>query len=268
MEERVEKTFAVSESPRLKVSNVRGSVSVRGEEREDVQVTVVKHLDSKHAERTEVQVYQEGDSVVAKTRYKDNDRWLDKLCGARVCLVDYTVLVPLNCQVQVNQVQGTVHVSDVQGQVKVNAVQGEVELREIAGRTQVHAVNASVQGAGWSGRAEVDTVSGAVEIVGAQLSRFKGNTVSGALELNVALEDAGRYDFNSVSGDVTLYLPPERGVESRGTSISGKLWSDLPHEYSQRGRGSWRATINGGGPAVRFNSVSGDLEVLAAEAAG
>jgi hypothetical protein len=84
----------------------------------------------------------------------------------------------------------------------------------------------------------------------------------------MTLEDTGRYDFNSVSGDVTLYLPPERGVESRGTSFSGKLWSDLPHEYSRRGRGSWRATINGGGPAVRFHSISGDLEVLAAGATG
>jgi DUF4097 and DUF4098 domain-containing protein YvlB len=239
---------------------------VRGEEREDVEVTAVKHLDCKHAEHTEVQVYQEGNSVVAKTRYKNREQWLDKLRGVQVCRVDYTVLVPLNCRVQVNQVQGAIHVSDVEGRVKVNAVQGDVELHEIAGRTQVHAVSASVQGAGWSGRAEVDTVSGAVEILGAQLSRFKGNTVSGDLELNLTLEDAGRYDFNSVSGDVTLYLPPERGVESRGKSLSGKLWSDLPHEYSRRGRGSWRATINGGGPPVRFHSVSGDLEVLGAGA--
>ncbi len=266
MEERVEKTFAVNGSPQLRVANVRGSITVRGEERDDVQVTAVKHLDSKHAERTEVRVYQEGNSVVAKTRYQHNGQWLDKLRGARVCLVDYTVLVPLNCVVRVNQVQGAIHVSDVDGQVKVNAVQGEVELHEIAGRTRVHAVSANVQGAGWSGRAEVDTVSGEVQIQSSQFSRFKGNTVSGDLELKMALDDAGRYDFNSVSGDVTLYLPPERGVESRGTSISGKLWSDLPHEYSRRGRGSWRATINGGGPAVRFHSVSGDLEVLAAGA--
>jgi DUF4097 and DUF4098 domain-containing protein YvlB len=266
MEERVEETFAVNGTPCLKVSNVRGSITVRGEEREDVQVTAVKHLDSKHAELTEVQVYQQGNCVIAKTHYLHDGQWLDKLRGSRVCLVDYTVLVPLNCEVRVNQVQGTVWVSAVNGQVKVNAVQGDVELHEIAGRTRVHAVSASVQGEGWSGRAEVDTVSGAVEITGAQLSRFKGNTVSGSLELNMTLDDAGRYDFNSVSGDVTLYLPPGRGVESRGTSISGKLWSDLPHEYSRRSRGSWQATINGGGPAVRFHSVSGDLEVLSAGA--
>ncbi len=263
MEERVEKTFEVNKSPQLRVSNVRGSITVQGEEREDVQVVAVKHLDDKHTERTEVQVYQKGDSVIVKTRYKDKEHWVDRLRGARVCLVDYTVLVPLNCAVRLNQVQGAIHVSNVDGQVKINAVQGEVELHEIAGRTRVHAVNASVQGEGWSGRAEVDTVSGAVEITGAQFSRFKANTVSGDLELNMALDDAGRYDFNSVSGDVTLYLAPERGVESRGTSISGKLWSDLPHEYTQRGRGSWRATINGGGPPVRFHSISGDLEVLA-----
>ena len=41
MKERVEKTFAVNGSLQLKVSNVRGSITVRGEERGDVQVLAV-----------------------------------------------------------------------------------------------------------------------------------------------------------------------------------------------------------------------------------
>jgi hypothetical protein len=268
MEERIEQTFAVGESPRLQVSNVRGSISVQGEERDDVQVVAVKRLDCEAPEHTQVQMYQEGNRVVAKTRYRDKDTWLDRLCGGiQVCPVDYTVRVPLKCLVGVNQIKGLIHVSDVEGEVKVNAVQGEVKLHEIVGRTQVHAVGAEVQGQGWSGRAEVDTVSGAVQITAAQLSRFKGNTVSGDVSLKTTLDDAGRYDFNSVSGDVAFYLPSEQGVESRGSTLSGKLWSDLPHEYTRRRRGSWRATINGGGPPLRFHSVSGDLEVLAAKAA-
>jgi DUF4097 and DUF4098 domain-containing protein YvlB len=152
----------------------------------------------------------------------------------------------------------------VTGRADVSAVQGAVELQEIAGRTQVKAVSASVEGAGWSGRATVDTVSGAVQIAGAQLTRVKANTVSGNVAVETTIDEEGRYDFNSVSGDVTLYLPGGRGVESRGTTISGQLVCDLPVEFSRRGRGGWWATINGGGPAVRFNSVSGDLEVLAA----
>ena len=267
MEERMEETFAVGASPRLAVSNVLGSITVTGEERDDIQVTAIKHLDSGDSEHTEVRLYQEDDRVVAKTRYKDKRKLMDRVRGSRPCKVDYAVRVPIQCKVKVNQVKGALRVSEVSGEVRVNVVQGSVRLQDIVGRTKVHAVSADVEGEGWSGRAEVDTVSGEVQITSAQLSRFKGNTVSGDLSLRTTLDDEGRYNFNSVSGDVTLYLPPEGGVESRGSTISGKMLSDLPHEYSRRRRGHWRATINGGGPPVRFNSVSGDLEVLAAKAA-
>jgi hypothetical protein len=263
-EERIEKTFAVGEAPRLSVSNVRGSITVLSEERDDIQVTAVKHLDGRgDPERTEVQMYQEGDRVVVKTRYRNENNWLNKLRGDRICAVDYTVQIPAHCDVGVSQVKGTIHVSGVTGQVKVNAVEGAVELHEIAGRTRVHAVSATVDGDGWRGRDQVDTVSGPVQIADAQLSRFKTNTVSGDLSLETTVDDDGLYDFHSVSGDVTFYLPPERGVESHGTTLSGQLFCDLPHEFARRGRGGWRATINGGGPPVHFNSVSGDLEVLA-----
>jgi hypothetical protein len=267
-EEQVERTFVVGETPRLSVANVRGSITVQGEERADIQVTAVKRRDDRgDPDRTEVQMYQEGERVVVKTRHRDEDSLLGRLRGAHACAVDYTVRVPTHCATMVSQVNGTIHVSGLTDQVKVNAVQGTVKLREIAGRTRVHTVSAMVEGEGWRGRAQVDTVSGPVQVSAAQLSRFTGNTVSGDLSLETAVDDQGRYDFHSVSGDVTFYLPPQRGLDSRGTTISGRLRCELPHEFTHRGRGGWRATINGGGPPLRFNSVSGDLEVLAVEAA-
>lgn len=264
-EERLEKTFAVGESPQLSISNVTGSITVQSDERDDIHVTAVKRLEGRgDPERTEIELYLDGDHVVARTRYRDEDRWLTRMRSGQICAVEYTVRVPAHCDVDAHQVTGTVHVSGVSGRVAVNAVKGAVELNEIAGRTQVKAVSAAVDGAGWSGRAMVDTVSGQVQITGAQLSRVRANTVSGDLSLETTVDENGHYDFHSVSGDVTLFLPPERGVESRGRTISGHLLCDLPHEYSRRSRGTWRATINGGGPPVRFKSISGDLEVLAA----
>lgn len=261
-EERLEETFPVSEAPQLSVSNIRGTVTVKSDERNDIHVTAVKHLEAgSDPERTTVEIFQEGNRVVARTRHQ-------KKCPSRkgqVCPVDYTVRVPSHCDVDVRQVSGTVHVNGVAGRVGVNAVQGTVQLHEINGNTQVNAVAATVQGDNWCGRAKVSTVSGSVRIAGAQLSRIKASTVSADLALETTVAENSRYDFNSVSGDVTFYLPSERGVESRGSTISGHLLCDLPHEFSRQSRSGWRATINGGGPPIRFNSVSGDLEVLKAE---
>jgi DUF4097 and DUF4098 domain-containing protein YvlB len=256
-EERLEKTFAVSEAPQLHVSNIRGTVTVMSDERNDIQVTAVKHPEAgADPERTTVEIFQEGNRVIARTRHQK--KYASR--KGQVCPVDYTVRVPSHCDVEVRQVSGTVHVSGVSGRVDVNAVQGAVQLREIDGNTQVKAVTATVQGDNWCGRARLTTVSGPVRIAGAQLSRIKASTVSADLTLETSVEGNSRYDFNSVSGDITFYLPSERGVELRGSTISGHLLCDLPQS-----RGGWRATINGGGPPIRFNSVSGDLEVLKAE---
>jgi hypothetical protein len=258
-EERLEETFVAGEAPRLAVSNVRGSITVRSDERDAIQVTAVKRTEGcSDPEQTQVDVYQEGDRVVAKTRCpKPHKR------GNTVCPVDYTVRVPAHCDVEVQQVSGTIHVSGVSGRVGVDAVKGAVELQQIDGRTQVRAVSARVEGDGWGGRADVNTVSGPVQVAAARLVRVKAHTVSGDLSLETTVDAEGRYDFNSVSGDVTFYLPPERGIESRGTTLSGQLVCDLPHEFTRRGRDGWRATVNGGGPPVRFSSISGDLELLA-----
>jgi len=258
-EERFEETFIAGEAPQLAVSNVRGSISVQSDERDDIQVTAVKRTEGcRDPELTLVEIYQEGERVVAKTRYQEPHKR-----GKQVCPVDYTVRVPAHCDVEVHQVTGTIHVAGVSGHVGVDAVKGAVKLHEIDGRTQVRAVSATVEGDGWSGRADVNTVSGPIQIAAARLSRVKANTVSADLSLETTVDADGRYDFHSVSGDVTLYLPPERGVESRGTTLSGHLVCDLPHEFTRHGRGGWRATVNGGGPPVRFNSISGDLELLA-----
>jgi len=266
-EERIEKTFTVSENPQLSVSNIRGSIQVQTGAGDSVQVTAVKRVDpGKDPAHTVVDLFQEENRVVARTRHHKEDMGLKRLAGDKICAVDYVVVVPAACDLDINQVNGAIHVNGINGKIAVNAVEGDVEIANITGQANISAVSAAVGGSYWTGRASVNTVSGTVQIADAQLSRVKARTVSGDLSLETTVDESGRYDFHSVSGDVTLYLPSERGVESRGTTISGKLLCQLPYELTQRFRGGWRATVNGGGPPVRFHSVSGDL-VLESKAA-
>jgi DUF4097 and DUF4098 domain-containing protein YvlB len=260
-QERIELEFSVGRQPRLDVANIRGSITVQVCDQGQIRVSAIKHkAGCAHPEQTEIDISQQGDVVIAKTSQQE------QLTGRtfKPCRVDYTVSVPAHCDVTAKQVSGQVSVSGVDGQLNINAVQGAVDVQHVSGRTRVKVVNASVDGGDWRGRAEVDTVSGAVRIAESDLSRVKANTVSGDLSLSTRLASDGRYDFHSVSGDVTFYLPSESGVESRGTTLSGHLVCDLRHEFQSRTRRGWRATVNGGGPHVRFHSISGDLELLAA----
>jgi hypothetical protein len=264
--ERFEETFAVGQPAQLTVANIVGSITVESDERDDIHIAAVKRLEGCHEpERTEIELNQEGDHVVARTLFRGENRWRGLGRQTQACAVDYAIRVPTHCDVEIHQVSGTVRANGVNDHITVNAVEGAVELCEIAGRAQIKAVSATVNGNNWRGQARVDTVSGAVKVGRAELSRVKANTISGDLSFETSVAENGRYDFHSVSGDVTLCLHPEEGVDSQGTTISGHLVCDLPHEFTRRTRGSWRAKVNGGGPPVRFTSVSGDLELLSSD---
>ena len=83
-EERFEETFSEGEAPRLAVSNVRGSITVQSDRRDDIHVTAVKQTEGcSDPELTLVEIYQEGERVVAKTRYQEPHKR-----GKQVCPVD------------------------------------------------------------------------------------------------------------------------------------------------------------------------------------
>jgi DUF4097 and DUF4098 domain-containing protein YvlB len=154
-----------------------------------------------------------------------------------------------------------VEVSGVTGGASVDVVDGMVKMEEVSDRATIKAVSARVEGRRWTGRASVETVSGSVCLTSSQLSALKANTVSGDFSIETSLDSAGRYSIKSVSGDATVYLPEGQGVESEGKTMSGGFRCDIPHSVRLRGRGRWRVTVNGGGPWLRFNSVSGDLRL-------
>jgi DUF4097 and DUF4098 domain-containing protein YvlB len=264
-EERIERTFDVGEEPRLFLSNVSGYVTVAGEERDDIQITAVKHTQGcRYPERTEIAMRQDGDQVIVKTRDREKDDVLALLGKVKLCRVDYTVAVPTNCSVRVRQVAGAVQITGVDQGASVNAVDGVVKLHQVAGRTDVRTVSAGVEGSGWTGRAEIDTVSGPVRVEEADLSDLSSTTVSGDMLLNLSLHQGGHYRLKSVSGDISVRLPEEQGLVSRGSSLSGRFRCALPCQVRRKGFGRWRAVVNGGGPAVRFSSISGDLSLEAA----
>ena len=85
--------------------------------------------------------------------------------------------------------------------------------------------------------------------------------MSGDLLLETPLGE-GPYRFKTMSGDVRLVLPPETGCSIGFSSMSGRLKTSLPVVRSQRQRRHWHAELQGGGPEVRFNSMSGSLSVM------
>lgn len=87
------------------------------------------------------------------------------------------------------------------------------------------------------------------------------NTISGNIE---ATGLTGPLDLKSISGFVDVSWPPRRGAEVAFQSISGEVYTDQDIAFINRKDHplvgyQLRGTLGGSGPAVRLESVSGDV---------
>lgn len=138
-------------------------------------------------------------------------------------------------------VSGDAVLSDTGGEIRISSVSGDVSLRGVA-PTALHA----------------NSVSGDVTAFAPRIERARVVTVSGDIELEGELAEAGEHRVETVSGDLTLGAVNGLSLEVRGLSTDVEV--SLPHR-SEGSRDRRRYIIGAGGPALLFSSMSGDVSV-------
>ncbi len=254
----LERKFDVSGQARLTLANISGSVDIQPGDEGVVVVIAEMDNQSGDAERTHVDIDQAADgSVMVKTDYGESFwRWF----GQRPCDVDYTVRVPRSCWLQVKCVSSNAVVKGLAGQFDLSMVSGDLTLAELTGSLKAHLVSGGLSADQLSGPADVETVSGRVELRACQFDSLRVSTVSGRVVAETPLGN-GPYRFHSVSGDVRLSVPATSRCSIDSNSLTGRLDTDLPVTYNQKVGQHWRMEVQGGGPEVRFDSISGTLHV-------
>jgi Toastrack DUF4097 len=260
--ETTEQFYSVNTPARLEIKNIRGSVTVKGVEgANNVHVTAIKHLDSGDPQRTEILMSQLPDgSVSVETRYEESG-WLLALFGAHwPCKVDYIVEAPTDCTLHLNGVSNTALIEGLNGPSSLKSVSGEIEVHRLSGAISLHSISGDVGGDQLSGSLTVDTTSGRVRLDASNFSSLQANSVSGALFFKTPLS-AGPYTFKTVSGNIRLAVPAQAACNVDFQSISGRFSSNLPITRDQRQQRSQSAEVQGGGPLVKFNTVSGNASL-------
>jgi DUF4097 and DUF4098 domain-containing protein YvlB len=270
----VEKRVAADSKGEVEISNVSGTIDVRGWDRNEVLVT--GKLGS-GVERLDVETSDGGRHTLVKVVLPRG--------SSRDGHADIEVQVPRNSTVEVGAVSADVSSKGVLGGQRIKGVSGEItvdlgnedsEVRTVSGdvtvkgagkpmQLRVSSVSGGIDVTNVAGRLDIVTVSGDARVSAGDTTEVRGRTTSGNLEVRGKLTKDGRVDVEGVSGEITLHLSTPDGLSTEIESFSGDITGCLAknvEKTSKYGPGV-RLNLRGpdGGPRVRAKTLSGDIDI-------
>ena len=167
--------------------------------------------------------------------------------------------IPAGAQLRLTGVSSEMEVTGLRGEQRYRTVSGDLMLSDVSGSVQLQTVSgdATIRG-DQPLSAEVQSVSGDLSVTAPTLRTLRANTVSGDVEFEGELAATGDFRVETVSGDLVVGLVGSATIEIHGisTDVSSELDHRLEGQVDRR-----RLVIGAGGPRLRFNSMSGDVDV-------
>ena len=207
-------------SGRLTVdADVNGSISVKGEQRRDVQVRVVVNAwasNEAEAKRiaSEVMVRSDGTLRAEGPEQAGRTGWS----------VSYEILAPSATDLDLETHNGSIAITDVRGELQFEALNGSLSLDGVAGnvrgRTTNGSVTATLTGASWDGAGlDLETTNGAVRLRVPEdySARLETRTVNGGIDMDFPVTVRGRIgrEISTTLGD--------GGALVRATTTNGQV---------------------------------------------
>jgi len=266
---RVDERHNVAAGGRIELSNVAGKVTVRGWDRNDVQLTgtlsdglQLRQEKSANRVRWEIEYPRRGNNGGA-TLTLNVPRSVELLLST--VSADQDISGVDVRRLQADTVSGNLAAAGRSGDSVLNTVSGNVTARLQTPRLDVNTVSGRIE-AGWgvSGEIGAQTVSGRVGVDAGRIQRLVVETVSGGIDLSAtALAPGGRINVESVSASVSLRLPRTVSAQLSVNSFSGSINSDAGKvERPRYGPGSsLDARLGSGDGDIRVQSHSGSVQV-------
>jgi DUF4097 and DUF4098 domain-containing protein YvlB len=257
-----DRTLNVSSAPDLTVSTGSGYIRLRSGS--DAQIHIVGHLHTNHgwmsgggndARMQQIvnnpPIVQSGNVITVGERH-NNDLY-------RNITIDYEITLPHNSVIAATTGSGDVEIQDVgaslkaqsgSGSVRAHGVRGgailgtgsgDIDLQQtVPGDVKAETGSGSIRLHGLSSALKASTGSGDIEAEGKPNTDWKITTGSGSIRLSVGNAHFN-LDADTGSGSINVAQP---------ITMQGSL---NRHHVS--------GIVNGGGPTIRANTGSGDIQV-------
>jgi len=266
----VNQRLPLSSGGRVELGNVAGSVTVRGWDRNEVQLTGTL------GDSQRLDVENSANRVQFKVVYPQNSR------NTRGAVLE--LRVPRSAQLQASTVSASIDVGQVDlRRLQATSVSGSITAEGQAGETDLNTVSGAIRSQLRTPRLDLQTVSGQINVAGSSGGEVSANSVSGAIDLNLSavqrltaetvsgslgvrsagLAPGGRINLQTVSGGVSLTLPARTSAQLKANSFSGSIQSDVGTvERPQYGPGrSLETRLGGGDGDISISSHSGSVRV-------
>jgi hypothetical protein len=236
-DELFDRTVPLAAGGSFSLQNVNGSVSVSGWDREAVEVRAVKTSSDPVARfavsdlsRVQVGVVTTPGGVAVTTTYPREE--------IGDVSVTYEVRVPRRVWLQqVTTVNGSVHVSGLQGTGELHSVNGDVVVEDSAGAFSANTTNGDIL-------LELASLNGPAHAAG------------------VGTQNPLR--VQTVNGSIVLALPADAKATLAVQCRNGEFHSDFPVSmlgaYTPR---EFHGRLGGGGTPVRLSTVNGAIRIRA-----
>lgn len=254
-------TFQVKSPAKLTVRNIRGKVELIPGAEDVIKIEVTTYLGDGNPDYTRIEITQhDSGEVEAAVRTSENGFGF---LVRKPLRVDFKIEAPPQTDIKVRNVSGSIHAQGFSGRQRLSAVSGALHLSDLSGDLDLETVSGAIKAQRLSGKGHISVVSGRMILTECNFSSLKGSAVSGSAQVQTSFAE-GPYKLSAVSGSVTLAVPEDSGCEVDASAVSGRFYTDLDISQSKVSKRSWKVRIGQGGPAVKLNTVSGNMRLLSA----
>lgn len=222
--EKLSRSFPISASGTLRLSNINGSVEINTWDKNEVSLEAEKRARSdEDLERIHVEIEAQPNAINITTVHdKTGFLFGSDIRGE----VRYKLKVPATVKLE-----------------KISAVNSALIVQGVRGGCKLQTVNGSIQASGLAGDARIETVNGTIS------ARFA--EVSSSQEIEI----------ESVNGSCNVYLPKDIGAKVSLASVNGSTSCDFPITLERSSRRSLRGTIGSGAIALKASTVNGSVRL-------
>jgi len=284
IEDRISESFAVGSGGTLVIETDFGSIAVRGDNIDSVEVEIIREARTTSEEKAReildnigIQFDHDGNDVSIKAEYKKKGLrgfWNDI---GKYVRMKFIIAVPFEYNVDLSTKGGSIRVENIHGEVLSKTSGGSLQFDNIEGKIEGDTSGGSISIGEVIGPSNIQTSGGSIQIrlaqgpVDAQTSggsitveevagNIKAHTSGGSVKANISRQPDSDCRLTTSGGSITVLLSPDIGLNVNAKTTGGRVHTDFPLSITgEINKSSIRAEMNGGGPELYLRTSGGSI---------